>query len=139
MADKTWQEEFKETLETSVDLSQAIHTVMGFVSVCWEPKPKGVFESDRAHRACEMLEIWIEARYEDRGVDVKPDEKLMAIRSEESIKMEQQYNRQQALTLAIELEKNSPGAADTRLERITKCADAFVKYVTDSRGIAAID
>jgi len=45
------------------NLDDAIGETIGFVSVCWDPKPTGMFESDKASKAVNELLKWIETHY----------------------------------------------------------------------------
>lgn len=45
------------------NLNDAIGETAGFVSFCWDPKPTGMFESDKASKALNELFKWIDTHY----------------------------------------------------------------------------
>ena len=66
--------ELYEPLETSekqsdlnlndvTNLHDAVGTALGFASVCWDPIPTGMFQSDRASKAVNTLVKWIAHNY----------------------------------------------------------------------------
>ncbi len=56
---------FKFSAQPGEDLrlSEAIGQALGFASVCWEPKPEGVFDSALAGQAADALLKYVEGNY----------------------------------------------------------------------------
>jgi hypothetical protein len=52
--------EFKRDSEGRLSLSEAIGQAIGFGSLCWDPKPEGVFDSVLAGTAVGALQYYVE-------------------------------------------------------------------------------
>lgn len=52
--------EFQRDSEGRLSLPEAIGQALGFASVCWDPKPTGVFDSVLAGQALARLQYYIE-------------------------------------------------------------------------------
>jgi hypothetical protein len=50
-------------------ISEAVGQALGYASLCWEPKPTGVFDSTLAAAALEELTAWLSSRCSDSAPD----------------------------------------------------------------------